>query len=477
MKNPYSYYKNLSVPKKASLWYLVSSVLQKGISFLVVPFYVRYLTSSEYGHVMMFYSWQAVLLILVTLNLYCGVYTKAMVDYADDRDKYTSSMLGLTTALTLLWFIIYLFCSDRWNDLFEIDDFTSYLLFIYFFTSPSFTFWSVRQRVENKYHEMVYLTVAKSVITPVLCLFLLYNTELRANALIWGLLIIDSLFGIYFYVSQLIKGKCFYDYDYWIHALKFNIPLIPHYLSLIVLAQVDRILIGNICGKDKAGIYSLAAQISLIMSVVVASINGAFVPWLYEQYRTANFHGVRKTSNELCVIVGAMTLMLMLVVPEIVAILGTEEYVTAIWIVPPILLGIYFSFCYGLFSNVEFYYSRTKNVAFATTVGAGLSLVLNFILLPRLGFISAGYTSLICYLVFMLLHYRFMLKICVEELDRQNFYDIKFIWLSCLALFVVMCVCLLSFNLSFVYRYVVLLVIVLLFIKNKNRIIYQFKLK
>ena len=186
---------------------------------------------------------------------------------------------------------------------------------------------------------------------------------------------------------------------------------------------------------------------------------------------------MRKTSNELCVIVGAMTLMLMLVVPEIVAILGTEEYVTAIWIVPPILLGIYFSFCYGLFSNVEFYYSRTKNVAFATTVGAGLSLVLNFILLPRLGFISAGYTSLICYLVFMLLHYRFMMKICVEELDRQNFYDIKFIWLSCLALFVVMCVCLLSFNLSFVYRYVVLLVIVLLFIKNKNRIIYQFKLK
>ena len=476
MKNPYSYYKNLSVPKKASLWYLVSSVFQKGISFFVVPLYVRYLTSSEYGHVMMFYSWQAVLLIFVTLNLYCGVYTKAMVDYTDDRDKYTSSMLGLTTVLTLLWFIIYLIFSDRWNRLFEIDDITSYLLFVYFFTSPSFTFWSVRQRVENKYHEMVYLTLAKSVITPVLCILLLFYTNLRANALIWGLLIVDSLFGIYFYISQLIKGKCFYDYKYWIHALKFNIPLIPHYLSLIVLAQVDRILIGNICGKDKAGIYSLAAQISLIMSVVIASINGALVPWLYEQYKVRNYSNVKKSSNELCVIVGAMTLMIMLIVPELVGVLGTDEYVTAIWIVPPILVGIYFSFCYGLYANVEFYYSRTKYVAFATTVGASLSLLLNFTMLPRFGFISAGYTSLVCYLVFMLLHYKFMMNICSDELNNQNYYDVRFVWLSCLALFLFMCVCLISFNFSFIYRYIVLSIIILLFVKNRDRIRYQFKI-
>ena len=206
MKTPYTYYKNLSEPKKASLWYLISSVLQKGISFFVVPLYVRYLTSSEYGHVMMFFSWQSVFMIFVTLNLYCGVYTKAMVDYVDERDQYT----------------------------------TSYLLFVNFFTSPAITFWSVRQRVENKYYQMVFLTIAKSILTPLLCIILLLNTDLRANSLIWGLLIVDSLFGIYLYVSQLIKGKCFYNYKYWIHALKFNIPLIPHYLSLVVLSVLIR---------------------------------------------------------------------------------------------------------------------------------------------------------------------------------------------------------------------------------------------
>ncbi len=476
MINPYQYYKNLSVPKKASLWYLISSILQKGISFFVVPLYVRYLTSSEYGHVMMFFSWQSVFMIFVTLNLYCGVYTKAMVDYTDDRDRYTSSMLGLTTLLTFAWFLVYLALGDRWNDLLEIDDMTSYLLFINFFTSPAVTFWSVRQRVENKYYQMVFLTLAKSILTPLLCIILLWHTDLRANALIWGLLIIDSLFGVYFYISQLIKGKCFFNYSYWIHALKFNIPLIPHYLSLIILAQVDRILIGLLCGKDKAGIYGLAAQISLIMSVVVQAINGALVPWLYEQYRISNVEGVKKSSNELCMMMGAMTFMIMLVVPEIVMILGTDEYYDAVWIVPPVALGIYLSFCYGLFSNIEFYYNRTKYVAFATTIGASLSLVLNFILLPRFGFISAGYTSLICYFVFMLLHFKFMMKICDEELQGVNYYDVRFIWLSCLLLFFVMSICLLSYHISFVFRYIALIIVVGLFIKNVDKVKRQLKI-
>ena len=177
-------YKNLSVPQKASLWYLVSNILQKGISFFVVPFYVRFLSSSEYGQVAIFFSWQGIFMIFVTLNLYCGVYTKAMVDYPDDRDRYTSSMQGLTTVLTLFWFLLYLLIGDRWNEFFSMDDVTTYLLFATFFTSPALTFWSVRQRVENKYREMVSLTIIKSVLTPLLCILLLIYTDLRANAMI-----------------------------------------------------------------------------------------------------------------------------------------------------------------------------------------------------------------------------------------------------------------------------------------------------
>ena len=474
--NIVGYYKKLSIPKKASIWYFVCNVLQKGISFFVVPFYIRYLSTSEYGFVQIFFSWQAIFIIFATLNLYCGVYTKAMVDYKDDRDRYTSSMQGLITVLSLFWFIIYLFLGNKWEELFEIDDITTYLLFFNFVTSPAVSFWSVRQRVENKYHQMVGLTLLKSIVTPLFCILILLFTDLRALGMIWCFLIVDTLFGLYFYINQFVKGKCFYDCYYWVHALRYNVPLIPHYLSLIALSQVDRILIGSICGKDKAGIYSLAAQISVIMSLSISAINGSLVPWLYEQYKINNYKGVKQNANELCVLMGALAFVVMLIAPEFVNIIGTEDYIDALWAIPPIVLGIYFSFCYGLFVNVAFYYSRTKYVAFATTVGACVSIIMNYLLLPHFGFISAGYTSLFCYFIFLFMHFYFMKKICMEELNGRSYYDEKFIWLSCLVLFVMMLTILMLYKTLYIYRYIALLAIIVMFVKNKENIINKFKL-
>ena len=162
--------------------------------------------------------------------------------------------------------------------------------------------------------------------------------------------------------------------------------------------------------------------------------------------------------------------MNMLITPEILHIIGTEEYMDAMWIVSPIVLGTYLSFCYGLFVNISFYYSKTKYVALATMVGAGLSVILNLLLLPKFGFISAGYTSLTCYFVFLLMHYGFMVKICHSELGGISFYDDRFVWLSCLALFVIMFLSLILYNMFFVYRYVILLII-LCIIKRKKEML------
>ena len=94
-------YKSISLQARASMWYTICNVLQKGISFIIIPIYVRILTTAEYGQYSVFQSWRDVLIILATLNLHAGVYTKAMVDYPDDRDKYTSSMQGLSTLITV----------------------------------------------------------------------------------------------------------------------------------------------------------------------------------------------------------------------------------------------------------------------------------------------------------------------------------------------------------------------------------------
>lgn len=469
-------YRELTVTKKAAIWYTICNFFQKGIAFLVVPIYVHYLSSEEYGQYSIFQSWCGIIIIFATLNLYCGVFTKAMVDYSDDRDRYTSSMQSLSTIITAFLFLVYYIYSSFWEKTLEMDNITIYLMFAYFVTFPAFSFWSVRQRVENKYKTMVVLTLLQSLATPAISLYLLFYTNLRVNAVIWGFLLSQIAFGLFFYIYQFFKGRCFYHKDYWIHALKFNIPLIPHYLSLVVLGQIDRILIGNFNGKDKAGIYSLATQVAMVISIVIQGINQAFVPWVYERFKERTFSYVRSQSNMLCILVGVMVFLYMLVSPEIIRIMGTKEYMDAIWVMPAAGLSVYITFCYGLYSCIEFYYDATTYVMIATTSGAALSVVMNMLLLPRFGFISAGYTSLTCYAFFMMMHYFFQKRICKKTLSINEVFDNRFIFLSCLALLCFMFVCLILYK-HIIIRYTVfVLILLLVYIKReKVRIILQYK--
>ena len=461
-------YKNMSVPAKAAIWYSFCNILQKGISFIVVPIYVRLLTIAEYGQYTVFQSWRDVLIIVATLNLYCGVFTKAMVDYKDDRDRYTSCMQGLSTVVTLALLVIYLVVSNFWSSLLEIDFITIILLFVYYVFYPAFLFWSVRQRVEYKYKSMIIATLMTSILTPVLSIILLKVTSLGENAVIWGFLFVQIVVGAIFYFYNFVRGKCFYNKDYWEHALKFNIPLIPHYLSLIVLGQADRIMIKDICGADKAGIYSLAYSVSLLMNVFIAAINGSLVPWIYEKLKHKDYKPISMVSRNLCILVGIMTLGAILISPEIIHILGTEEYMEAIWVVPVVSLSVYYIFCYGLFSNIEFYFNATGYVMIASTVGAALNIVLNALFIPIYGFIAAAYTTLVCYILFMVMHYLFMRKICKTQIEGEVVYDNKFIAVSSIILFALMFACLLIYRITAVrYCIIALLVVIAIIYRRK----------
>lgn len=463
-------YKKMPLPVKASFWYTFCNILQKGISFIIIPIYTRLLSTTEYGQYSVFQSWRDILIILATLNLYCGVFTKAMVDYKDDRDRYASCMQGLSTLITAGLFIIYIVAHGFWNSVFEMGTVTMFLMFLYFVFYPAFSFWSVRQRVEYKYKSMVFVTLFVSVATPVTSILLLIFTDLRANAVIWGYLIVQSLVGALFYVMQFIRGKAFYVKEYWIHGLKFNIPLIPHYLSLIVLGQADRIMIKEFCGSDKTGIYNLAYQVSMLMNIFVTAINNSLVPWTYEKLKLRDYKNIKNISNSICVVVAVMSVGAILVAPEIIRILGTDEYLKAIWIIPAVAISVYFTFCYGLFCNVEFYFGATKFVMVASVTGALLNVILNAIFIPRYGFIVAGYTTLFCYLIFMVMHFLFMRRICKKEIEGELVYDIKFIVISCIVLCFAGILSMFLYN-GVILRYGVILIAGVVILIKRNDII------
>lgn len=412
-------YAGMPVQAKASIWYTICNFFQKGISLIAVPIYVRLLTTEEYGEWSVFQSWRDILIIFASLNLFAGVFTKALVDNENDRDRYTSSMQGLGTLVTLGMLIIY-FCTHEWcNKLIGLSTPYMMLLFLYFIVYPAFSFWGTRQRVEYKYKPMIAVTVIVTVLTPAVSIILLQYTELKSKALILGYLTVSSAIGLVCYCYQFWKGKCFFHKSYWKYAAKFNIPLIPHYLSLIVLNQSDRIMIKHYCGESDAGIYSFAYQIASAINALITAINGSRVPWTYEQLKHKTYDKLKKITNALVLMMAGIVLSISLVSPEIIGIIGTGDYQSAVYVIPVVILGIFYTFVYDLYASVEFYYGATKYVMYASIVGAGLNLILNAVFIPIFGFIAAAYTTLVCYFVFMIMHYLFSKKV----LNNQNISD------------------------------------------------------
>lgn len=458
----------MPIQVKASLWYTICNFLQKGISFIVVPIYVRLLTTAEYGEWSVFQSWRDILIIFASLNLYAGVYTKTLVDNKDDRDRYTSSMQGLGTVISLVMLVIYFLTHDWCNKQLGLTMPYMLLLFLYFIVYPAFSFWGTRQRVEYKYKPTVVVTAIVSILTPTVSIVLIQFTNLRAKAMILGYLLVQCAVGLVFYIYQFWKGKCFYHKGYWEYAAKFNIPLIPHYLSLIVLGQSDRIMIQRFCGDSDAGIYSFAYQIASAMSMFLSAINGSRVPWSYEQLRDRVYSRLRTVSNALCVMIGVIALMAALLAPDIISILGTEEYKLATYVIPVVCLGVYFTFVYDLFCAVEFYYGETKYVMLASVAGALVNVILNAIYIPMYGFIAAAYTTLASYIFFMFMHFLFMHKVMKKQGIKEEIYDIKFTWLFSAVLMCTVLISLLTYQNTFVRWIFIVALCITVFVFRKK---------
>ena len=160
--------------------------------------------------------------------------------------------------------------------------------------------------------------------------------------------------------------------------------------------------------------------------MVITAINGSRVPWLYEQLKAKIYNRISKISNYLVVLMGGIVMLIALLAPEIMLI-GTADYKEAVFVIPVVTLGVFFTFVYDMFASIEFYYGATKYVMAASVIGAVSNLILNAWLIPVFGYIAAAYTTLISYVLFMVMHLVFMKIVLKKQSIKEQVYNLKFI--------------------------------------------------
>lgn len=408
-------YKSLPIQARASIWFLICSFLQKGVSTITTPIFTRIMTTAEYGSYNVFNSWMGILSIIITLQLYSGLFEQGLVKFSSERSIFSSSLQGLTLTLCLGWTGIYLAFRSFWNSVFSLTTVQMLAMIALIWTSAIFRFWSAEQRVEYKYRNLVLITLFVSILNPCLSVYLVLHAEDKVTARILGLLISELIGYTGLFYAQMRRGKTFYSGRYWKYSIIFALPLIPHYLAQIVLASSDRIMIQRLVGESEAGIYSLAYTISSVMTLFNTALSQTISPWIYQKIKDEKLEDIGNLSYIAMGFIAALNIMLIAFAPEIVHIFAPPSYYEAIWVVPPVAISIYFIFMYDFFAKFEFYYEKKFFIMLASIIGAVLNLVLNYIFIPTFGYVAAGYTTLACYIAYVIGHYTFMKRVVKEH--------------------------------------------------------------
>lgn len=406
---------------KAGVWYTISTVFVKAISVITMPIYTRLLSTHDYGVASTFSSWYSLMLIICSLDLEMSI-GRAKQDYGSGLKKYVGSLQVLSGLFSV---ILFSFCGiflPQISALTEMNYGLLMILAVYLLFSPAVSFAQANYRYEYRYKENIAIMIFISVTTVLASLVLIYVMPTnKYYGKVIGSAIPTVALGVYYWISGLNNGRLSINTSHWKYALTISAPMIIHSLSLNALSTSDRVVITKLVGAEATGIYTLAYQYALLINVVMSAVNQAWQPWFHDNYYVGNYEQIKKNANKLTVLgcfigVGCVSLA-----PEMISLLGPEEYKSGVWAVPPIVLGVVCQFLYTHYINVELHLKKTKYASYGTVIAAALNIGLNIVFVGKYGFVAAAYTTLFSYIVLLVAHFcitRFLLKV--------NLYDNKF---------------------------------------------------
>ncbi len=465
MRTLWSKFRNMPENLKATLVFAIASFAISGINYLTTPIFTRILSGAEYGTVAVYNSYYSIVRVFASLTLiFPGILNVGLYEHRENRWKYLSSMLGITTVCTLLLGVVYALFPAFCRELIGLDDSLLILMLLSCFALPATTFWTSKQRYEYRYQVTFFVTVGSAVLAQAVSIAaVLLAREHLDRVRLWSAGLVNIAVGLWLFVYILKKGRAFADLPLWKKTALVALPLIPHYLGGELLSSMDKIMIDRLVGQTEAGIYALAAILSAIGILLWRALSVLFNPFVNAKLGTREFDKIRDAVKPLMLVVGILCVIAALAAPEILRILATEEYLAGIHVVPPVAAGIFIHAMYDTFAAVSFFHKKSTRIMTATLTAAVVNLVGNYVCIKAFGYIAAGYTTLLSNLVLTAMHYR-----NARLVEPEEIYDPKFSLLATALVTAGCLACELLYPFALVRYVLVLALLAVLFVKRRQ---------
>jgi len=267
--------------------YTISNIINASIPFLLLPVLTRYLTTHDYGITATFQSLVGFFIPFTGLNTQGAVTRRYYDGDKVDFPVYVSTCLIILLFSTLVLVSILLPFSSFLSRLTEFPRQWLWAIIAVAFFQQLYTIMLGIWQVRGKVYQYAIFQNSQTLLNISASLFLVISLRMNWEGRIIGQTVSIVVYGILALVlidrMGFLKKKI--SKAYLRDALKFGLPLLPYNFTGWILLSMDRIFLNNMQGLDETGLYSVAYQICMVITLFQLSFNNAWVPWIYEKIK------------------------------------------------------------------------------------------------------------------------------------------------------------------------------------------------
>lgn len=419
-----SLYKSLF---KQTAIYGIATVLPRMFSFILVPLYTdpKVLNVEEYGEVSIIFSW----LVFFNVILSYGMETSFFRFFSKEDHKNVVS----TSTISLFWssiaFLIIALLGRNYlakasNIEVEYIVYTIWILVLDALVIIPFS----KLRAEKRPMFYALIKVGNVALNLFLNLFfLLWLPKLAANSpdgfistmyfenfqigYIFVANIIASLATFVLLSPSYLKMNWYFDVQLWKKMMQYSLPVMIAGIAFAINETFDRILLDYILPEDIAkteiGAYSACYKLALFMTLFATAFRLGIEPFFFSHSSHENASKTYAEITKYFVIFGSIILLVVVVFADVLKmfIIRDASYWEAMKVVPLIILANFFL---GIYNNLSVWYKltdKTKMGMYISIVGAIITLVLNFLLIPIWSYLGSAIATISAYGSMMLISY------------------------------------------------------------------------
>lgn len=383
--------------KKNTFLLTLGTFINKGLQFIAIPFFSKWLSTEDYGRFDLLVTYTALLIPIISLSCHEGIFRMSVNESDEAKLKGYITSGFIIDVINYIVFVIILFA------LYGNRHFTMFIGFSLYLMGEVLLIYlrgvlRGLKKLDIYSFVLMFSTVIMIVTVTLLVRLLNYGLEgiifgYAVGSVIGSIIVAISVrWWRYISVSKinisLIKDM-----------LTYSVPLIPNDLSWWVMNASDRQIINYYYGNAANGIYAIAHKIPAICSILFSTIS---LSWQQETSVSIeegikiNLNGyldsMIKMLSSFCAVLIAGSFILYFYIFD-------KKYYDAYLYSPILILSSAFLAISLFLGGILAGYKRTKSNGISTIIGAITNLITHFGLIPFIGLFAASVSTLISNIV------------------------------------------------------------------------------